>query len=302
MLHFFFKPLLLSGIFGCVLCLTPLGNILGYESAAISGVLLSLLSLYPLRQVINTQILSVESPKALCFFWLWSQLLLLPPIILLSLNGLRVETCAWKEGFAFWILIPPVSIALIQSLWILGGAIYKKRPWIVVVLVVLGEIGLFLWRLANEPPIARYEWLIGWFAGSIYDEALRLPDSLIVYRFYCLLWAVAFVLLALSWKRWNIERVTAMVGLLAVLFFLRINGSEWMFMHTHASVQKALGGYMETPHAIVYYSSRTLSKEERAILYSDIEFRYAELQSFFQEDPVAWKGRKMESANAERYS
>jgi len=51
---------------------------------------------------------------------------------------------------------------------------------------------------------------------------------------------------------------------------------------------------METPHAIVYYSAKTLSKEERAILYSDIEFRYAELQAFFQEDPVAWKGRKME--------
>ena len=292
MFYFSSRLFFVSFFFGAILCFVPLFNIVGYESAAISGVFFALLSLFALAQNLTLQRISSASESSLFVFWLQSLSLLVPALGLLALNGLRVETCAWGEGFFFWLLIPPVSMALVQSLWMLGIRIHPRFGWGMVLFSVLCELTVFFWRLANEPPIARYEWLIGWFSGSIYDEALSVPTTLITYRIYCLLCAFLFV--ELSLLQYHRKHIFTAIALLMILFGVRINGAEWMSMHTHDSVQSVLGGRMETKHSIVYFSRSALSVKEQELLSKDIEFRYEELQRFFQEDPVAWKGRKME--------
>ena len=292
MFYFSSRLFFLSFLFGGILCFVPLFNIVGYESAAISGVVVSILSLFALAQNLKQERIEANSYSSLVIFWLQSLSLLAPTLGVLALNGLRVETCAWGEGFFFWLLIPPVSMVLVQSLWMLGIRIHHRFGWGMVLVSVLCEVSLFLWRLANEPPIARYEWLIGWFSGSIYDEALSVPTTLIIYRIYCLLCALLFV--QLSMLQYHRRHILSVVSLGVVLLGLRNNGAEWMSMHTHASVQKELGGRLETEHSIVYFSRTALSVKEQELLAKDIEFRYEELQRFFQEDPVQWKGRKME--------
>ena len=291
---FYFSPLLLllSLVLGVVLCFVPLFQIIGYESAAISGVVLSFLSLFSLNENVQRRTLNPENINSVIRFWCESWLLILPAMMILSLNGLRVETCAWGDGFLFWLLIPPISMAIVQAFWILGYTLHSRLAWISVLVAILVEVGIFLWRLANEPPIARYEWIIGWFSGSIYDEALSVPSSLIVYRIYCLMCSLFVLHLALLYtdKKWLFRTF----GLLVVVSVMRVQGSSWMFMHTHQSVQEELGGRLETEHAVVYFSQRHLTLIEQEHLMRDIEFRYQELKAFFQEDPVVWKERKME--------
>ena len=291
---FYFSPFLffISAILGVVLAFIPLFQIVGYESAAIGGVFFSILSLFALQKNVRERRLDVKDVSKIVRFWIESWMLLMPALFVLVLNGLRVETCAWGEGFLFWLIIPPVSMALVQSFWIFGYTIHARFAWGMVLFSVLGELSVFFWRLANEPPIARYEWLIGWFSGSIYDEALSVPTSLILYRIYCLLCAILVLRIAILYKcRYGLLWVLVLLCSVGVM---RYNGSSLMFMHTHASVQKYLGGRLETEHAIVYFSSSDLSPIEQEYFKEDVEFRYRELQDFFQEDPVEWKKRKME--------
>lgn len=291
---FYFSPafLLLSLCWGGLLCFVPLFQIIGYESAAVSGVVLAIVSLFSLAKNVRIRLLNPRNIYHVIRFWIESWLLLLPAVGILVLNGLRVETCAWGDGFLFWLLIPPVSMAIVQSLWILGHVVHARMAWWTVWLTIVGEVVIFLWRLANEPPIARYEWMIGWFSGSIYDEALSVPLSLIVYRIYCLLCALLVLRIAMLYT--HKKGFYWVVGLGIVVLSMRIQGASIMFMHTHHSVQHALGGRLETKHAVVYFSPSHLTKIEQEHLMTDVEFRYRELQEFFQEDPVAWKQRKLE--------
>ncbi|MAA78959.1 MAG: hypothetical protein CL916_06835 [Deltaproteobacteria bacterium] len=291
---FYFSPFLffISTILGILLTFVPLFEIVGYESAAISGVIASILSLIALQKNVREGTLDPKEMYQVSRFWVESWLLIGPTLCVLVLNGLRVETCAWGEGFLFWIIIPPISMAIVQSLWILGHVIHTRFAWVMVILAVLSEVVIFFWRLANEPPIARYEWLIGWFSGSIYDEALSVPFSLIVYRTYCLFCAVLILRVAMLYV--HRRGLVSVAVLMCVVGGLRYNGPSLMFMHTHNSVQKSLGGRLETEHAIIYFSSSNLTPIEQNHLKQDVEFRYQELKYFFQEDPVVWKKSKME--------
>lgn len=291
---FYFSPILffISAILGVVLAFIPLFQIVGYESAAIGGVFFAFLSLFALRNNVREKRLDPNDEYKIARFWMESCVLIFPALFVLALNGLRVETCAWGEGFLFWFIIPPVSMAMVQSLWIFGHMLHARLAWGVVLLSVLGELCIFFWKLANEPPIARYEWLIGWFSGSIYDEALSVPNSLIIYRIYCFLCALLVLRIAMLYKKKSGLVLTLLF--LCVVGTLRYNGSSLMFMHTHDSVQDFLGGRFETEHAVVYFSSSDLSVTEQEHLKEDVEFRYRELQEFFKEDPVEWKKRKME--------
>ena len=108
-----------STILGVVLAFIPLFEIVGYESAAISGVMASVLSLMALQKNVREGILDSKDMYHVVRFWLESWVLIVPTLLVLTLNGMRVETCAWGEGFLFWLIIPPVSMALVQSFWVL---------------------------------------------------------------------------------------------------------------------------------------------------------------------------------------
>ena len=50
----------------------------------------------------------------------------------------------------------------------------KIHPLWIGIIIIGMEIGWVLLRLATEPPIQVFEWFGGWFAGSIYDEAIAI--------------------------------------------------------------------------------------------------------------------------------
>ena len=135
------KTLIAACVWGLILCFVPLFNIVGYESAAASGVVLSLLALgYMPKQVENLQ----KHPFVILIrAFQRGGMLILPPLILLSLNGLRVTTCAWKEGFLFWLIIPPVSIFLLQALWLFAYCLHKRWVWFITFSCLLAEIRSF---------------------------------------------------------------------------------------------------------------------------------------------------------------
>ena len=73
-----------------------------------------------------------------------------------------------------------------------------------------------------------------------------------------------------------------------------MNRQKWDIDHNQVSVPKELGGKLETEHFIAYFDNKTIDFKEQIWLKEDLEFRYWELEKFFAEDPVSWRGRKIE--------
>ena len=284
----------LSIILGLVLCFIPLFNLVGYESAAVTGLVVALVSVWALRRRVRQRYLDYTVASFLCFF-ASSLRLLIPPLLLLSLNALRVENCSWQDGLLFWVLIPPVSMLFVQSAYWIGEALFPKRGGWFAALVSVVEIVSFLLQLANQPPIAGHEVFIGWFAGSIYDEALVVPSSLWWFRLYVILWSALFLCLA-QWYREPKSRPLGLwcMGLLFGLLAIRLQAPSLMSQHNHVSVRAALGAQAESEHFLFYYDREQIDADLLPFLLEDAEFRYWELQRYLQEDPVAWKGRKIE--------
>lgn len=181
---------------GLLLCGLPLLQVLGYESSAVTAAAVSLVApalwwRQPWR----------GRPHQL---WLrlvaWGLALLLPGLLLLLLNALRVPNCDIPAGLAFYGLLAGGAVA-VCALWaLLVGSLTRRALWrwllyLGIWLAAALSMGLYL---ALEPPVVAFQPVIGYFAGSIYDEALSVSPQLVLYR----LWNLCFVaaaLLALEW-------------------------------------------------------------------------------------------------------
>jgi len=300
-------PLLISTAAGAVLCFLPLFSLLGYESAAVMGAVLGLTVLLWTAHTVDVRAtLSPDHPRGPLARFLallpTNLALLLPPVLLLTLNALRVRNCDLGLGVAFFGVIPAVSVVAGQALGFGVAAAIPRRALRVpaALLVVAAQTGAFLWRLAWWPPITGHTWTIGWFAGSIYDEALALPHSLLWARLGVLVGSgLLLLVLELVW-RFRARRplggaALATATLLAIAAALHLHRADLGIELSHDAVVDALGGRLESEHFVIHYQAGSLDSESQRLLVEDHEFRYAELAALLHQDPVQWRGRRIES-------
>ena len=293
-----------------ILCFVPLFDLLGLESALVMGVVLGLASLGLTARAISTGQVSGPlapqrsgSPSRDYFRLLPRHLaLLLPAAGVLALNALRVRNCDPVTGLVFWLLIPGVSIVVGQTLaWLAAGLVRHRAARIGVALgIVLADLAWFGWRLAWEPSIMGHTLLLGWFPGSLYDEAVQVTPALLWYRLLCLLGCGLVVLgIETVWRRragHDTVPWTWGLGALGLAFIGAWLARGTMGLHLDkADVIEALGGTVETEHFTIHYDPERIDAQHLPQLVEDHEFRYAELAAFTGEDPVAWKGRKLTS-------
>ncbi len=282
----------LGAILAIVLCFVPLFDIVGYESAAFYGVFYgTACSLFPYRD---------PSTRGWAAALGRNELLLLVPFAVLSLNAVRVTNCDYLTGLGFWLVIPVMSVAVATTLgWIIQQVVPGRRlPYLVTVLVVLASWADFGLRLALEPPIVGFNLFLGYFSGSIYDEALALPDALVAYRRVHTLAIVAAVFAVEAVRATGrIRRVTGIaavvVGLVAVGLFVT-RGSYGIDLDRE-TIAERLGGRVESEHFVIYYPATPEYADLVDRMVDDHEFRYAEMKAYFGTDPVALHGTKVRS-------
>ena len=157
---------ILTSAFGLLLCNIPLLNLLGYESSAAMGVFIGLLTMWSTARTFRNGhlempwLLGRKTNPAVSFVkqFLGHQLLLVLPFSLLALNATRVQNCDPWVGVQFWLLIPPLSVFIAQSITWLGYALTPRFGGWLALLMALSEFLYFLWQLAMQPPIAGYSY------------------------------------------------------------------------------------------------------------------------------------------------
>ncbi len=289
------------------LCFTPLANILGYESAAAAGVFCGLAALVRTHlrvgRTVPDPLARDRARSTIADFGALlpgNAALVAVPLALLTLNALRVRNCDPLTGALFFLLIPLVSVLVGQTVAWIAALVPRRSLRVPLALALIAaDVAWLLWRLATEPPITGHTWLLGWFAGSIYDEALSIPTSLIWVRLTlvagCAVVVLAIELLARR-SRSNSGGLTLALLVTALitggLHAQSLAAGAWV---DRAQVFETLGGRLETEHFVIHYDPASLDETGAALLATDHEYRYAELAAFFDEDPVAWRGRRISS-------
>lgn len=297
------------GLVGAGICFVPLFDRIGYESAALfgglAGAVVPFLTLHAFEAGEFGRPTGESAADIVDFGWLVVRHLglLVVPAILLTLNALRVRNCDFETGFAFWLVIPVVTVFLAQTLGWCASSWQSASRWqrnsCVAVFIVAAAVW-FGWRLATQPPITGHQWMIGYFSGSIYDEALSLPWSLVYYRALNL--SVAFTSLAMigvarDWQSAkhtrSRDRVAEAVGWSAVLAFVFLSTAVTLWQYgpdqgvgiTRSYIVDELGGRIETDHFIIHHPQTERFLDRRDALAEDHEFRYREMRAFFETNP-----------------
>ena len=111
--------------------------------------------------------------------------------------------------------------------------------------------------------ISGYNVIIGWFAGSIYDEALSLPVGLVLYRLYSVLVLLILGVLVQSIRTGFKAKFFKFLGFLytGTHFF---NVPEPLI---NWSVKSELGSSLETEHFVVYFDPKDISNWMKSLYF-----------------------------------
>lgn len=308
-----------------ILAALPLTGVLGLEYSLFFGAPATLLCGHlALRSVwLRSQVptLSPELWGTTLRIIAAAYLALSPALSLICANALRVQNCNWSEGFAYFGLLPAVGV-LWGTVFGMACALIPRKRLAVTALYGLPLLSVLwvLWGAFAHPPIFAYNLFFGFYPGSLYDELRTITSTLVIYRMWTLGCAVALLggiaLLAgrsglvgkshYAWREaaWSpspealdgrlrhtglVETTLSatlwtLVATCAVVlgFFKR---TDLGFVHTNASIQRALGGRWETPHFVLYYDIERTQPRQIERLARDHEFRYHQLVRYFGHKP-----------------
>jgi len=220
-------------------------------------------------------------------------LVLAIPTAILALNQLRIRNCAPLEGLAFVALGPGVGVLLASFVGLLIGALVK-RPKLATTLAVLVPIASALWGLLQfwfSPAIFVYDPFAGWFPGTIYDEDVGLPSSLLTYRAISLAWLGAAITLSsivwepmskrpLAWRNLRVQwpRTLLAIALFAFALGGRTQGNALGHRTSVASIDETLGAVRRGERCVVH-APRELSEAQLARMVEDCDFRVSRAES-----------------------
>lgn len=263
----------------------PLLNVLGYESALLTNLLAVLVggpALIWRAQSEGTAIERAQHRVRALVPWVFASLLIL------FVNGLFVRNCDLVAGFGFWAMFGlggvPVVVAatLLAEAW--GGSRRGRSLAIYLAMVLVSFAASGLW-LAFQPPLVVYDFFGGFWAVSLYDEALRPWFSHLPFR--ALTWAIAATIVgALAWRE-GAGRRAALATLCAAIIagtLLALAG-PLNIARSRAYTEELLGGRIETEHFEIFFEAAGFSKPELIMMVADHERAYAELRAFWGIEP-----------------
>ncbi len=216
------------------------------------------------------------------------------PAVISAVRGIWLPTCDWWFGIKAYLAMPILTALLAGAVGHVVGVVAGPRRFLGATLaqLVLLVVALFaLWRFYAAPPVFTYNAVLGYFPGNLYDENVKLTAALAWSRLEQVLIVVALVgLVAARFDvpRFRIARaprpagrrlgaLVVAIAAAAGAVALRINGGHLGYAIDAEDIQEALGGRIETPHFIIYYSDTPEIREVIGLVAADHEFRYAQV-------------------------
>ncbi len=207
------------------------------------------------------------------------------PVLILALNQLRVRNCAPVEGLAFMVLGPGLG-TLLAALAGVAAGMWVGRPKLATTLAALAPLasyGVGFWSFWSTPAIFVYDHFAGWFPGTLYDEDIGLPMSLVTFRLVTVAWGLALLNAVHAFRlhdtgtRRRLPRPLPLT--MAILWagaaaVAHRAGPQLGHRTTVAAIDEALGLKAHGDRCVVH-APRELSPREVQRLVDDCDFRVA---------------------------
>ncbi|MFP8489878.1 hypothetical protein ACKGJO_12385 [Gracilimonas sp. Q87] len=172
-----------------------------------------------------------------------------------------ISGCLTLNGIGFWIFIPVPSVFLGTAT---GRFLRKlKVPYpnfIVILTLLLCAVGVLLIEFFRLPQVYFYNHVWGLWPGPIYDEAVNLTDSFLLFRFITLLWIILLWVIPDWNKGLTTKLISAFVLVLLTISYLNLDGAG--IISPTKSIQAELGGHHQTEHFELYYDEEFYSPDE----------------------------------------
>lgn len=242
-------------------------------------------------------------------------LLLAVPLLVVLVRGMWVPHCDLREGMLWYVLLPGMTSVYVASVSLFVSlATGRALPAILLTYAVfVATLGVAVHHLVTDPPLFAFTSVVGYIPGPIYDERIRIVPALLWGRGGTLLWALAFLLATMAAcdpKRhrvdpvqllqldYSFENLTPRIGLLLSVVGLVVlhgigttNGTS----PTAASIQRALGGRLETENFHIYYDRDALGDTEALLLAEEHELRLRQILDALGWDALPASERPLES-------
>ncbi len=268
--------------------LVPLAGVLGYEYSVAVAALVAVFG--PTQLLWGAPTPGCDRPLAR-FMGNMRRLGLMVSFTLVigAVQALVGTNCDPWEGVLYFAIFAGGSIP-----WVAGVCVAVQAavhtPWRRLVLahaLLLLSVARAIWWLYSEPAIQVYEPFVGWFAGSIYDEALSSMLPHVLYRVWTTALATLVVLVldgVTTPRRFRLRWIA--LSLVVVVSIWSARGTLGL-ERSRGWIQAHLGGHVQTAHFDIYFDAATTSDEQLRQLVYDHEARYRELRAFFNTEPTS---------------
>ncbi len=272
-------------IFALILCALPLGQLLGYEFCAALALASSFVSVLVGIDAVAEPIQSVANLALRAT--LRSSALLLLPLLTSLLNAFRVRNCNLSAGLIWFLILPLFSAFFGAVTGVIARTLFRRSvAHAAGLFFVLASLGIAVWRLYAAPAIFIFDPFLGYFPGSLYDEAVAPPNALYWSRLYQVL--VAFFAIALvellRKKTWRPLLVVIASGAPALGLF--VERGALGFAVSKAALERRLSGERKTEHFAIHFSPGGEVQKSIELYAGDVEFRHHQLTAAFGHAPT----------------
>jgi hypothetical protein len=290
---------LLAGL-AVVLDFLPLFDVLGYDFAAVIGLVTALAATDvgqgtvarwrdasggPTSPALTLRLVGRAAVTALA--------LLALPLLLSLANVVRIRNCNLWAGLGFFLLLPVATALYAAPAGVLAGLASARRGRALALALPVASLLWTLRRLYHDPPVFAFDPFFGYFPGPIYDEALRPPGALLHFRLVNLVWIATAVALGAAAtgcgfdpRRWRRRPLLVAAPLLAASLGLYHAGGPLAFHVDRDDLRQTLDRSFTTDHFVVHYAaSEGRSHADLALTGEDLEFRYHQLRDTFGIEP-----------------
>jgi hypothetical protein len=217
---------------------------------------------------------------------------------ILLLGQLWQENCDPLGGLGFFFMGPVLSggIGIACGLW--GGALAARRGRQIAlgVLPMIVSTAIGAWRLIADPVVFAYDPYWGYFSGSIYDEAVGIGRTYLVFRAYTALlglaalatWTLLVDPTTLRVRRPNRPGAAHLVlsaGLVVSAGVVGLRGPGLGFTANTDTITRVLSGERETEHFVIHYAPRSANAREIDAIAAEHEFAWARLRRLTGREP-----------------
>jgi tetratricopeptide (TPR) repeat protein len=221
--------------------------------------------------------------------------ILVMPLLLSLLDMVRVRNCSVSAGLGFYALLPLATVLYAAPAGVLAGLCFPRRGRLVAFLLPVVSVLWTLLRLYQDPALFALDPFGGYFPGPIYDEALRPPLRLLLYRVANLVWITTALTLAAAalgrgrdpraWRRPQLAIAAVLIAASIALFASR---GRLGFHIQRSDLVRALPGERHTAHFVVHYDpdpAQGYAPLDIALMLEDLEFRYEQLRQRLGTEP-----------------